>query len=416
MNSMTNFLEVKTLEEARMELEKHWRPYRIAVDLQICEAGGRVLAEEVFSRIDLPPFDRSAVDGYAVIADDTFKAEEDSPVQLKCKGSIRAGEWPKMKISKGECAEIATGAPLPRGANAVVMVEHGIRNGNEVRIYRAVAPKENITPRAYEFKKGDKVASAGQVLTPPLIGTLAAVGAGRVKVFKPPAVSVISSGEEIVEPGEKLGKGKVYDVNSPSICEAIKNCGGMPKYLGIARDDAKEVRGLLKKGVRISEIVIISGGTSAGRGDIAPKVADALGRPGLIVHGLAIRPGKPTFIAVIQNRPIFGLPGYPVSALMIFDQLVAPYLRYLSGLPQKQRVVNAILSTKILSTRGRRELIPVKLTRKEDNIFAEPLLKGSGAITALSMADGYIDIPLEREIVDEGEKVLVNLFRGGEFA
>jgi molybdenum cofactor synthesis domain-containing protein len=411
---MSSFLRVVTIEEARAVLEKCWRPCPREAVVPLEEAAGRVLAEDVVSEIEVPPFDRAAFDGYAVRAVDTFGAGEESPVELTRVGRVCTGEWPKLEISRGQCAEIDTGAPVPRGANAVVMLEHSTAKAKVVRIFRAVAPWENIAKRGSEIKRGAKVLRAGKVITPQVLGTIAAIGKKLVKVYSPPKVAVVSSGVELVDAGSPLKRGKVYDVNGPAICRAVELCGGEASYLGIARDEPRSLATLLKRGLATCDVVVVSGGSSAGAGDVAPSVVDGLGKPGVLVHGLALRPGKPTFIAVVRGKPVFGLPGYPVSALMVFDQLVAPYLRRLSSLPPAERArVRAKLASKILSARGRRELVPVKLVGSGREVYAEPLLKGSGAITALSLADGYIDVPLEREIVGRGEVVEVILFGGG---
>jgi len=414
---MSRFLRVMTLEGAFGELKKHWRPRPKFADVSLHEAGGRVLAEDAVSKLDIPPFDRASVDGYAVQASDTFNAGEDSPIRLECVGRLPAGTWPRVELRAGKCLEIATGAPMSRGADAVVMVEHAVARKNIVNFYRAVAPGENVARRGSEVKRGATVLRAGQLLSSPSVGTLAAIGFKTVKVYKRPRVAVISSGAELRAPGSKLGRGQVYDVNGPAICRAIEECGGEAEYSGIAGDRPSQIAGLVRKGLSSSDVVVISGGSSAGAGDIVPSVVDSLGKPGVIVHGLALKPGKPTFVAVIRDKPVFGLPGYPVSALIVFDQLVAPHLRYMAGLPPLERkIVRARLSAKILSARGRREFVPVELVRGREGLSARPILKGSGAITALSAADGYIEVPLEEEIVGEGEMVKVVLFGGIENA
>ena len=406
-----------TLEEALGKLKKHWRPRLKVIDVALDEAGGLALAEDVVSKLDVPPFDRASVDGYAVHASDTFGVGEDSPVRLECVGRLPAGAWLRVELRAGECLEIATGAPLPRGADAVVMVEHAVVRKNIVKVYRAVAPGENVARRGSEVKRGATVLRAGQRLSSPSIGTLAAIGFKKVKVYKRPRVAVISSGAELRAPGSRLGRGQVYDVNGLAICRAIEECGGEAEYLGIARDRPSQIAGLGRKGLSGSDVVVISGGSSAGARDIVPSVVDSLGRPGVIVHGLALKPGKPTFIAVIRGKPVFGLPGYPVSALIIFDQLIAPQLRRMAGLSQlERRTVRAKLSMKILSARGRREFVPVELVRGSEGLSARPILKGSGAITVLSEADGYIEVPLEEEIIGEGKIVEVVLFGGVEGA
>jgi molybdenum cofactor synthesis domain-containing protein len=414
---MAKFLHVRTLEEARAIFEKHWRPKVRAVNASLDKALGQVLAENVVSKIDVPPFDRAAVDGYAVRAADTFGAGEGSPVSLTHVGILPAGKWSRIRLRKGRCIEIATGAPMPKGANAVVMVEHTVVRGKTISIYRAVAPGENVIKRGSDIRRGTKILRVGEKLTPASVGLLAAAGIDRVKVYKPPRVAVISSGAELAKPGTKLKRGQIYDVNGPALCNVIKTCAAVPEYLGIVADRVPSVKRLIKKALSSCDVVIVSGGSSAGKGDVIPRAVDSLGGPGVIVHGLAMKPGKPTFLAVVGGKPIFGLPGYPVSALMMFDQLVAPYLRQMVGLPAAERkVVHARLSTKILSARGRKQLVPIKLVRKANELWAEPILKESGAITTLVEAEGYIEVPLEVEIVDEGEIVKVVLFGGGEFA
>lgn len=410
---MPKFLKVMTLDEASNELKKHWRPKPKAMNLSLDKAGGLVLAGDVVSKIDVPPFDRAAMDGYAIRAVDTFAAGEDHPIRLKFVGKLMAGNWPRIKLRAGSCIEIATGAPMPKGADAVVMVEHAMAREKTIDVYRAVAPGENVARRASEIKRGAKVLHAGKRLSPSSIGTAAAIGAKTINVYKRPRVAVISSGAELRAPGTKLGGGQVYDVNGPTICRAVEECGGEAEYLGIARDRPSQIAKLVKKGLSIGDFAIISGGSSAGAGDIVPSVVDSLGKPGVIVHGLALKPGKPTFVAVVQGKPVFGLPGYPVSALIVFDQLVAPYLRSMASLPPiEHKIVQAKLATKILSAKGRREFVPVQLVHGSSGLSARPILKGSGAITALSAADGYIEVSLEEEIVGEGEMVKVVLFEG----
>lgn len=410
---MFDFPRVVTLEAARAALNKNWRPKPRDVVIPASLGVGRVISEEVISKIDVPPFDRAAYDGYAVRASDTFGAAEDSPVTLDLAGRIMAGTWPRMRLRSGSCAEITTGAPLPRGADAVVMSEYAVAAEGEVTVYRAVAPGENVTKRGSDIKKGQVVIKRLKRLNHLDVAVLAAVGVEKIRVRDKPKVAIISNGSELVKPGKKLRPGKIYDVNGTSLREAVRACGAEPVFLGIVPDRAPAIRRAVKRALGIADVVLISGGSSVGAGDISPKAIASLGKPGVIVHGIAIKPGKPTFIAVVKNKPVFGLPGYPVSALMVFDQLVADYLHELSGVPRGRRsTISAKLAARVLSARGRRELIPVRLLEKNGEKFAEPILKGSGAITSLSTADGYIEVPLEREMVEEGEVVEVKLFEG----
>ncbi len=410
---MSDFRRVVTLEEAKAALNRKWRARPRDALLPVSSSFGRVISSDVFSKVDVPPFDRATFDGYAVLASDTFGAAENSPVELKLSGSVMAGTWPKARVSSGSCVEIATGAPLPSGADAVLMSEYVVTQGKKVSVYRPISPGENISRRGSDIKKGQAVLRKLTRLTKIDIAVLAAVGVKKIKARRKPRVAIISSGSELVEPGKKLLPGQIYDVNSSSLIEAVRACGAEPVFIGIARDNAAAIRAAIEKGLRASDIVLISGGTSVGAGDISPRVINEMGKPGIIVHGLAMKPGKPAFIAVVKGKPIFGLPGYPVSALMVFDQLVADYLHGLSGvLREKLNIVVAKLSSRFISARGRKELVPVKLAEKGGQQLAEPILKGSGAITSLSTADGYIEIPLEREIVEEGETVEVKLFEG----
>lgn len=409
-------LRVVAIQEARSKLEEHWQPQRRVKLLPLDEAGGMVLAKEVSSKIDLPPFDRSDYDGFAVRAADTFGAGEDDPVELFKVGEVLAGQDPEVELEYGQCAAIATGAQVPNEADAVVMVEDTTSVGEKVEIRRPVTPGENVSERGSEIKQGAKIASAGQRLSPQVHGILFACGVKDVKIFCKPKVAIISTGQELVEAGSKLGPGQIYDVNGPAIYDAVNNCGAEPSYLGIVRDSLPEIEERVREALSDHDLTIISGGSSAGAKDIVPETINGLGDPGVLVHGLAQKPGKPTFLAVIDGNPIFGLPGYPVSALMVFDQLVAPYLRFLSAAPEVGRKrIRARLVKKVLSARGRRELVPVSLA-EGDYLLAHPLRKGSGAITSLANADGYIVISIDQEIVEEGAEVTVNLFGGSELA
>lgn len=402
------------LEEAKAALEKKWKPKPGETTLPISDAAGRVSLERVVSRIDVPHFDRAAYDGYAVRASDTFGASERSPKELRLVGRIMAGDWTRLSVGTGTCAEISTGAPMPRGSNAVVMSEQAVAKGGLVMVYRAVSPGENVIKRGSDIKRGQVVVPRFKRLTLADVAALAAVGTKKIRVKRAPRVAIISSGSELLMPGERMSMGKVYDVNGPALTEAVRACGAEPVFLGIVRDSVPAIRATVNKALRISDIVLISGGSSVGAGDLVPRVIHGMGKPGVIVHGLALKPGKPAYIALVRNKPVFGLPGYPVSALMVFDQLVADYLHELSGVPRQRRnVVRAKLSTRVISARGRRELVPVRLVRKGGDVLAEPIFKGSGAVTSLSTADGYIEVPLERELLDEDERVDVRLFEEG---
>ncbi|KXA92371.1 hypothetical protein AKJ41_03710 [candidate division MSBL1 archaeon SCGC-AAA259O05] len=399
------------MQEARLEFSKYWEPSRLIEKVSLREASGRILAEDVKSKIDLPPFDRSIYDGYAVKAEDTFGAEEDDPVTLQLKGKILAGQKPDIGIDSNECVEISTGAPMPDSADAVVMVEDTSIDDGKVKVRSAVSLKENVSEKGSELQKGDNVATAGTELSPQVYGSLLACGIEYVKVYRKPQVGIISIGEELVDVGSELELGEIYDVNGPTLTKAVEDCGCLSFYQGILHDDIEEMEKEIENSLADFDVVITSGGTSAGSSDFLPEVLENLGDPGIIVHGLAQKPGKPTVMAIVKNKPIFGLPGYPVSALMVFYQVVAPYLREMSGKPALERkMVEARLPRKITSEAGRKELVPVSLSEEDGNKIATSLRRGSGAITSLSKSDGYFVVPLNIEIIDSDEIVDVELF------
>jgi putative molybdopterin biosynthesis protein len=408
------FRELVSVEEAKRRLSEYFTPQPVGVEaVPLDRAYGRTLAGDVEATIDVPPFDRAAMDGFALNAGDTFGAEEDKPVTLRVVGKIGAGEEPKIDVKRGEAVEISTGAPMPKGANAVVMVEYTWREGEYLKVCRPVSPGENVTAAGSDIMAGELILRRGTVLTPRETGVLAALGISEVKVFKKPRVAVISTGNEIVKPGERLEYGKIYDVNSRTISDAVKECGGEPIFLGIARDSPDEIREKIKEGVSVADVVIASGGTSAGVGDLLYRIINDLGRPGVLVHGVSVKPGKPTVIAVANGKPIFGLPGYPTSALMIFDIFVDPIIRSMAGLTPsvERRTVEARAAERIFSSGGRREYLPVNLVKTEAGEYmAYHIPGGSGAITTLAEADGFVEIPEGKAFVEAGEPLKVKLY------
>jgi len=392
---------VVDLSRAREEIEKNWRMRPKSGWVKVREAAGMVLSREVRAAIDFPPFDRAAMDGYALRACDTVEADEEKPVLLKLLGKVKAGEIPKQRIRPGTCLRIETGAPMPRGADAVVPSEFAEEKAM-VKIYRPVAPGENVVRRGSRIRRGQILARKGEELNHQRLGVLVAAGVRRVRVFLPPRVGVLSTGNELVEAGGRLAPGKVHDVNGPMLCAALKEIGCRPLWLGIAPDELKVLRGKIERGLRECDLLLITGGTSAGTGDLLPSILPAL------FHGLAIKPGKPTLFALVRGKPVFGLPGNPLSAFFVFRELVAPYLLKLRGARMKEEMVHAKLSVDLSSERGREEFVLVKL-RGEKELEAVPLRQGSDAINLLGLADGYISIPVEIERLRAGETVRVKL-------
>ncbi len=375
------------------------------------EAYSRILLEDVVTKVNIPPFDRSTVDGYAVKAEDIYGAEENKPIALSIIGTINVGEPPKIEIRKNQSVEIVTGAPIPPGADAVVMVENTQKQGGSILIYRAVTIDENIMKKGTDLEKGEKVLKTGQLLGAPEIGVLAAIGMDYVNVLKIPVVSVISTGAEITEPGKDLAPGKIYDINAYSLSTAVKESGGKSICLGVIPDDEAALEIALRDALVSSDIIITSGGVSVGPRDYTPKIVNSLGKPGVIISGIAVKPGKPTTVAFIGKKPIFSLPGHPTSALLIFYLLVRPVIQSLAGNKISEKIVKANLTTRLFSAKGRKTFVTVSLTRdKNQKILAIPIQTGaSGAITTLSKADGYIEIPANQQFIDSNEQVTVTL-------
>lgn len=380
--------------------------------INLSDAYQRVLAEDVHALIDLPPFNRASMDGYAVQAQDTFGASEDNPIILNLIEKIRAGDSPSKEVQKGTCSEVGTGAPLPAGADAVVMVEVTDIQKDKVEIMEAVAPGTNRALQGSDIEKGQLLMEKGTLLTAAKIGALSAVGLKEIPVFAKPIVAVISTGNELIKPEEELKQGKLYDINSESISNAVKSCGCTPLASTIVKDDYDSIKNRINS-YKDADVIITSGGTSAGAGDILRQVVEDMGK--ILVHGISVKPGKPTLIGTLPdeggNVVLFGLPGYPVSALMIFHGFVAPFLRGIAGVNEfmeKKESRSLKLGRRYHSARGRSHFVLVKI---EDNI-AHPILKDSGAITALADADGYFEVPKNVEIMEKGEKVKVQSLSG----
>jgi putative molybdopterin biosynthesis protein len=409
------FRRLLTLEEAKRVIIQHFKPKPPGFEkIPILKAFKRVLSEDVKAAFDVPPFTRSTVDGYAVIAEDTFKAEESRPVKLKLCGTVSVGEMPSARLTHGAAFEIMTGAPLPEGADAVVMAEYTECKNGEVYVYNPVVQGENVMKIGSDIKKGETVLRKGRVLGSREIGALAAIGMATVKVYKVPKVAVLSTGAELTEPGETLLPAKIYDINAYSLSAAVLEAGGEPIHFGVFQDDSAEVKEALKKALFSADVVLTSGGVSIGLKDVIPKTLSEIGKPGLIVCGIAIKPGKPTTVAIINGKPIFALPGHPTSALLIFHILVKPVIERMAGRkPKRPLKVKATASKRIFPAKGRRTFVTVKLKKDKDRkLTAEPATVGlSGAITTLLKADGFIEIPEDQQFIDENEEVTVHLFR-----
>jgi molybdopterin molybdotransferase len=376
----------------------------------LAEAGGRVLAETIAAAADVPPFARAAMDGFAVRAADTLGATGPSPKTLRPVDVIFTGEAPRRPLAAGECAEIATGAPVPDGADAVVMVEEtdradGSSRRDSVSIRMAVRPGQNVTPRANDLKAGEQLLVPGDLLTPSRLGVCAAAGQSHVTVYARPVVAMVSTGNEIVEPGQPLGPAQIYDINRFTLSAAVSLHGGVARVLPSAPDELPALTAMLVEATRSADIFVFSGGSSVGERDL---VLDAMRQAGeVIFHGIAVKPGKPTALGRVNARPVLGMPGNPTSCLSNAYLLLVPMLRRTARLPDHQpRTERVPLASRIVSTAGRHQFYTVRL----EGGAAVPVFKSSGDITSMSRADGYIEIAADQNVVEEGQLIDVKLF------
>jgi molybdenum cofactor synthesis domain-containing protein len=410
------FRKLMTFDEAKKAISDYLKPPSLGEEeVVLLEASNRVLKQDVISTLDVPPFNRSTVDGYAVKAEDTFGADENEPVTLKVTGAICVGEQPNVTVTKGEAVEIVTGAPMPEGADAAVMIEDTEREDSQLNVFAPITVNQNVMKKGSDIKNGDVVLKKGQLLGSSEIGILAALGLTKVKVSKIPMVAVLSTGGEITEPGKELPAGKIYDINAYSISTAVIESGGKPVYFGVIPDDKAALTKVLQTAVVSADIVITSGGVSVGPRDYTPQIVDSLGKPGIVVYGIAIKPGKPTTVGFIGDKPIFSLPGNPTSALLIFYLFARPLIQQLAGRPLAgMKGVRAFAGSRMFSAKGRRTFVMVKIEfDKECRLIAVPVESGaSGAITTLAKADGFVEIVENEQFIDVDEEVEVVLFRG----
>jgi putative molybdopterin biosynthesis protein len=415
LSGQTQFLSVQTRDEATARFRAHLTLAPLGKEVvPLRDALHRVLADDVVADVDVPGFDRANVDGFAVQAADTFGAMEETPRSVRAIDEVLApGIVPVNTVTAGSATPIATGGMLPRGADAVLMVEHSelvaTAGVPSVEIRRPLTPGENVSYAGTDIARGETVLRAGQQLTSREIGVLAALGQRDVAVYRQPRVAIFSTGNEIVAPGDPLRPGAVYDSNAAIIGAAVEELGGIPVHLGVVRDDEGALAAALAEGLR-SDVVVFSGGTSKGEGDISYRVVHALRDPGVVAHGVALKPGKPICLAVTQRKPVVILPGFPTSAIFTFHEFLAPVLRAYAGLPAERRqTVAATLPMRVNSERGRTEYLLVGLIQGPQGRSAYPMGKGSGSVTAFSGADGFITIDQHTEILDAGSAVSVQL-------
>jgi len=410
------FLEVIERDEAEKRFRQHLELKPLGEELiPLAIALGRVLSRDVVSDVDVPGFDRSRVDGFAVRAADTVGASDDQPCTLRLNLEILTpGVLPLEEVAERSATIVATGGMIPRGADAVVMVEYTEAREQlghvEIDVDRTVAQGAFISAAGSDIARGETILRAGQVLTSREIGCLAAIGLAAVHVWHKPTVAIFSTGDELVAPGEPGRIGGVYDSNSAILAAAVEEAGGTPVQLGIARDIESDIAAVLERALKY-DIVLLSGGTSKGAGDLAYHAIGKLTRPGIVVHGVALKPGKPLCLAVTDGKPVVILPGFPTSAIFTFHEFVAPVIRAFAGLPaDRPDSVKATVAVRVASDRGRTEFVMVSLIRGLDGkLVAYPANKGSGSVTAFGQADGFFAVGSQLETVLEGTEVDVTL-------
>ncbi len=415
------FLNVASRDEAEVRFRRHLHLEPLGAEpLELARALGRILAHDVIAPVDVPSFDRSGMDGFAVRTADTVGARSDTPRILRLNPELLTpGIVPTYVVEPGTATVIATGGMVPRGADAVIMIEHTdpveesprSSPGAYIAIRRTATPGQAIAAAGSDIGRGETVLRAGQRLSSREIGILAAIGLGTVAVWRRPRVAIFSTGDEIIAPGTPPGPGKVYDSNAAILAAAVTECGGEPVPFGIAPDDDAALSQLLTQALAAADIVLLSGGTSKGAGDLAAIVVSRLRDPGVVVHGVALKPGKPLCLAVSEGKPVIVLPGFPTSAIFTFHEFVAPVIGMLAGMPtDRQRTVEATLPVPLSSETGRTEYVMASLVRTRDaGLAAYPIGKGSGAVTSFCQADGFFSVPALTESVPAGSTVLVHL-------
>ncbi|MGD8472031.1 MAG: molybdopterin molybdotransferase MoeA [Desulfobacteraceae bacterium] len=406
---MKEFFKVTDLETVLEYRTKF--PQAGSEQISLTEAAGRILAEDLIADDDLPDFPRAIVDGYAIKGASTFGSSEGNPAYLTISGSIAMGESPEFTIGPGEAARIATGGMLPRGADSVVMIEHTEAiDDSTIEVYRSVAPGQNMIAVGEDIKKESHVLSKGQMIRPQEAGLLAALGKQRVAVFQKPVIGIISTGDEIVAISEKPSRGQIRDINTYTLSGLIHEAGAVAVSYGIVRDDFEILFEKCKLALDQCDMILISGGSSVGTRDFTVDVLSALQDSEILVHGISISPGKPTILADVQNKAFWGMPGHVVSAMIVFSQVVKPFIEHISGQvggQEKERRLKASLSRNVASRQGRTDFIRVQLRLEKGRLWADPVLGKSGLISTMVNADGLIEIDINTEGLDKGDEVQV---------
>ncbi|MBA3046230.1 MAG: molybdenum cofactor biosynthesis protein [Candidatus Thermoplasmatota archaeon] len=400
---MKPFRDLITFEEALKIILENSQPVSRTETVELEDSAGRVLVNDVTASRNVPGFSRAAMDGYAVRARDTFGASRTAPKTLNNMGQIFTGEAPNVTVENGQCIQIATGAPMPEGADSVVMVEETAHENDSIMIFKPVYPGANMSSHDSDISKGTVVLKAGIILDPPRIGVLAALGFEKVDVYGKPKVGIYPTGSEIAKPGDELKFGMVYDINSYTLASLLEKAGAEVIIHPIVKDTEDALVKCIQ-GASQDDYAVFSGGSSVGERDLLSSVVEKLGT--ILFHGIALKPGKPTLLGKVGETMILGLPGYPTSCLTNAYALFLPAVKKMARLPNEINQVNAQLAERVVSTIGRHHLYTVRL----ENGLAYPAFKESGAITSMSNASGWIDIPQNTEFLEKGTRVVVNMF------
>lgn len=422
---MPELFTVRTPPDAWEMYRQYLQPLHQTEVIMVVDALDRVLAEDLTAPHDLPGFPRSTVDGFAVAAQDTYGASASQPAFFTVIGEVPMGQAAALTLQLGECAVVHTGGMLPAGADAVVMLEHtdSVHTGStlpaavpvafpyDIEVQRAVAVGQNVVQPGEDVRRGEPILTAGRRLRPQDLGGLLALGITRVTVAQAPRVAILSQGDEVVAPDTTPGPGQIHDINSYTLAALTRRAGGVPRMLGIAPDRFADLQALARQGFETADSLVISAGSSVSVRDMTAEVIRTLGEPGVLVHGLSVRPGKPTIMALCDGKPVFGLPGNPVSAMVIFDLVVAPTLRVLQGEEvQPPHTQPARLARPLASVSGREDYVPVQLIWRDGEPWAVPIFGKSNLIYTLIHAIGMVKIPLDSTGISEGAWVAVSLY------
>lgn len=406
-------LKVDGVEETKNKMDHYYGSIRMEKEeINSFDGLDRILAEDIYSSIDLPEFHRSTVDGYAVLSKDTFGASDSVPTFLEVAGRIEMGQSTDLRVDSGKAVYVPTGGMIPKGADAVVMIEY-VENLDEqtISVFHAVAPGDGMITKGEDIKKGDRVLSMGIKIKPQDIGALASIGIRTINVYERPKVAILSTGDEIVDPMGAVAFGQIRDINTYALSAMVKEMGGEVTYTTVVKDDYDLLKNTMNRLLDGNNLIIISGGSSVGTKDVTAKVIDSLGDPGVFIHGVAVKPGKPTIMGKVNNTALFGLPGHPVSAMVVFKVFGSFFMdRALSKKLGKELAIHGISDVNIYSSPGKETYQMVVIEEREGEYIINPIHGKSGAITSMTRAEGYIKIASNKEGIKKGERVKVNLF------